>query len=813
MKTVFIRFGVLVSWAILATSLLTACGGGSGTGTNGPTSDANGPNIHADVPSNGAAKVTAISTPAGVVQRDQPPAVPTQVGASGYLVLATDANKDLFLAAFADPASGGVPMLTVESTAEALALIGQGRLPAGVTRAAFVQAVKNTPGYAGLLSTIRAALDRGVPPADHPEFWQSMALVLSQAIPAPSASASSSRVKAQNLARPTTSLPLPSVVIDGTVGDLAIVAAAPSVNGVRVSNGLPTHFAARGETIDTGADIGSLPSRFGQTQVSVGARNLDSIDFTSEEDVPGNGEVWNLHVFKSQDAKWRDRVSIAEDIFDVLAGGLFSKSCLEAAAEAMITANWASWGLIGSHEEIHRAMMGSFSQRATWETIQSVLIGCGSALMSQDQVETVARFLGRIPFRLPLLLIDATNIVTKTVYSRLYWDLDTRIGICQARNEATQELEIISCMATLLPGIQELNMQVGETQTYVLSPYTESGQLTEIPPNARMEYSSSRPEQLSIDPVTGVMTALAPTGDSEPPVQITATTRTYNLSATMSIRVVAAPPVNATLTVSMPEVTLGQSVQLAWSSSNASACTGSGDWSGPASVAGTTTFTASATGTFTFRLICTGNGQTAAVQATLRVLPVVNGNDDSSQPLVVMENGVRTLFTWQINQNVVVGIDSNGNSNTTCIDRLNAPSPGEFCDVVLSYEGPQTASFRTVTNQPFTPSLSIVLGFATNTFTAGVTYTGSDRVPPGFPESIWAGQAFGTAICSSNPSRVALNDNISLCPSFQSFGIRVDQGNRRVYFSGTRLEGTYILDASGTTSLPVSFILNGWVPY
>lgn len=833
MKTVFNRFGVFVLGAILATSLLTACGGDPSAEVSGANTEVNGPNIHADVPSSGAAKVTAISTPAGVVQRDQPPAVPTQAGANGYLVFATDANEDLFLAAFADPAAGGVPMLTVESTAQAFALIGQGRLPAGVSRAAFVQAVKNTPGYPALVNAIRAALDRGIAPADDPEFWQSLALVLSQALPNPTASAS--RVQAQSLARPSVSLPLPAVVADAVIGNLAIVAGAPSVYGVRVRNGLPTHFALRGATIDTDEDIGSLTSHYGRAQVPMDAMSIDSWDSPEEVDVPGNGEVWNLHVFKSQHAKKRDVVGITEDVLDLVSGSLFAKGCIGLAAETLITSNWASWGLTGSYEGILGAWRDALFQSSTWLAVGDAVGDCATALPLPERAGVVAKFIAKAPLRIPLILISAGSILSKSAHSARTWDIDKRVGVCHAH----QNLEIVSCMATLLPDIPELNMQVGETQTYVVTPYTEAGIPMSIPPNARMEYVSSRPEQLSIDPITGVMTALAPTGDSEPPVQITATTRTYNLSATMSIRVVAAPPVNATLTVSMPQVTLGQSIQLAWSSNNASACTGSGDWNGPASLVGTTTFTATSTGTFAFRLQCTGNGQTASAQASVEVISPSSGGGLGDVSFYVTVDGERLTNTWTASVDLFEWSSFFYQNGNHCFGDSSRLPSNAGCSITLRLHAPtETRVLDVYSDRVYESSGTILLSIATTPSTRLGTFPGlggiiyvPDTTDPTIPttftpqlNTFWAvdlslgwlirrGQAgeanehiLATTVC--NPF------NAGVVCDLPSVGIRLDPINRRVHFSDLVIVGT-ASRASAPNSYfgPTRISLNGWLPY
>ena len=95
-----------------------------------------------------------------------------------------------------------------------------------------------------------------------------------------------------------------------------------------------------------------------------------------------------------------------------------------------------------------------------------------------------------------------------------------------------------------------------------------------------------------------------------------------NASATLTT---TAPAPTVTLTVNPNTVTIGQSAALTWSSTNATACTASGAWSGGENTSGTVTETPTVAGSQNFTLTCTGAGGSANATTTLtaNAVPVV----------------------------------------------------------------------------------------------------------------------------------------------------------------------------------------------
>jgi uncharacterized repeat protein (TIGR03803 family) len=81
------------------------------------------------------------------------------------------------------------------------------------------------------------------------------------------------------------------------------------------------------------------------------------------------------------------------------------------------------------------------------------------------------------------------------------------------------------------------------------------------------------------------------------------------------------PAPTVALAVSPGSITLGNTATLTWSSTDATACTASGAWSGSVGTSGSLSQRPAATGTSTYTLTCTGSGGTATRSVNLVVTP------------------------------------------------------------------------------------------------------------------------------------------------------------------------------------------------
>jgi hypothetical protein len=107
-----------------------------------------------------------------------------------------------------------------------------------------------------------------------------------------------------------------------------------------------------------------------------------------------------------------------------------------------------------------------------------------------------------------------------------------------------------------------------------------------------------------------------PTAAGKETYTLTCTGTGGSASATATVTVVAPAP-TVTISASPASLTVGASSTLTWSSTNATACTASGSWTGAQPTSGTASETPSAAGTANYTLTCTGSGGSANASAAV----------------------------------------------------------------------------------------------------------------------------------------------------------------------------------------------------
>lgn len=139
---------------------------------------------------------------------------------------------------------------------------------------------------------------------------------------------------------------------------------------------------------------------------------------------------------------------------------------------------------------------------------------------------------------------------------------------------------------------------------------------------------------------SGAWTGAKATAGSESITAAATGAATYTLTCTgaggssaQSVSVTIVPVAQATLALaaSPDTVVAGASFTLEWTSTNVTACTASGAWSGSKPTTGSQSFTAVSPGTATFTLTCTGTGGSAVHSATVTITPAEIG-----QPFIVV---------------------------------------------------------------------------------------------------------------------------------------------------------------------------------
>ncbi len=149
--------------------------------------------------------------------------------------------------------------------------------------------------------------------------------------------------------------------------------------------------------------------------------------------------------------------------------------------------------------------------------------------------------------------------------------------------------------------------------------------------------------------------------------------------------IVAAPPPQVltppiiTLQLSPLSVPPGSPSQLAWTSTGATSCTSSGDWTGAQALQGSIMVSFPAPGSHTYTLSCTGPGGTSAASAKLTVIP---GSTITVSPSDIPVNST-TVLSWKsfAGATACSGTWSNGSlptSGSTVIGPYPAPGSHAF---------------------------------------------------------------------------------------------------------------------------------------
>ncbi len=131
---------------------------------------------------------------------------------------------------------------------------------------------------------------------------------------------------------------------------------------------------------------------------------------------------------------------------------------------------------------------------------------------------------------------------------------------------------------------------------------------------------------------------------------------------TVSNNPALAPP-TVSISLTPASTAVGQSSTLTWSTTNATACTANGAWSGTTATSGSQTVSQSAAGTYPYGLDCTGPGGSASSSATLTVTPVSNSLS------VVLDGGPLAIPAFNI-PFVSVTVCEPGTANCQTIDHV-----------------------------------------------------------------------------------------------------------------------------------------------
>jgi hypothetical protein len=233
-----------------------------------------------------------------------------------------------------------------------------------------------------------------------------------------------------------------------------------------------------------------------------------------------------------------------------------------------------------------------------------------------------------------------------------------------------------------------------------------------------------------------------------------------------------APPLpTLSLTANPMSVAMGGSTTLTWSSTDATSCTGSGDWSGTVATSGTQTIS-NITSNKTFSAQCTGPGGTSAMQS---VTVTVGSNPAPTATLsanpTTVNSGGSTQLTWS-------------STNATA------------CTASGGWSGPKnTSGNQTINNLTTSTTFSLQCsGAGGNSPVRSVTVTVNGTPPPA-PTLTFTGNP--TSVTSGGSSMLTWSStNATSCTASGAWtGSRATSGSQNL--TNLTATGTYSLQCTG----------------
>lgn len=613
--------------------------------------------VDSTVPTVAAQQVTVITSSRGDFAAGGPVSMPTPDVRREDLVFGSNADGKVMLASLAPGSNSGLS-LTATSTALALTRLMAGQVPATITAAQLNMDIQNAPEFPRLVSLVTAALTAGVSPPEFDGVADSIGLVLFQTSKPQVAKATRQSISVEKV-----KTPLPYAVMDNGLLDsysIWLTSANADVNGVNLKNGITIHYAAYGEQAN-GTLIPTGTSTFdGIPQIDLPPHNpfFDIIGGSPLDPVvaiPGNGKIWNLNILQTPATRTANGLEVFKSILliGVDVAGLVGVdvSCVpQMAIRALGSGPVAEWSTSLSANVGGEAFLFSLKQMGTWRKVAEVAVSCTTqalAAMAPEQKDkalkaiaglqdsTVGTMLAPLMNKVtdtatslakrfkPVQLLkglqiatlgyDVINTAVRISFFYFHWDEHIVVGVCQAINPSTNKLEVTNCPAVLELSPDNLTLPIGGNFTLGVAAKDIDGNPTFVPEG--LVFTPSDQTAVSVSP-TGVVTALKQTAT---PVTIVAKEPTLGITGRMTVQVLGP---DAAISVSPATIPLGSSATLTWSSTNTSACSGTGAWSGPVGVAGSQSVTPTSMGTFSYGISCTG---VAGNNSAVTQLKVVEG--------------------------------------------------------------------------------------------------------------------------------------------------------------------------------------------
>jgi hypothetical protein len=228
------------------------------------------------------------------------------------------------------------------------------------------------------------------------------------------------------------------------------------------------------------------------------------------------------------------------------------------------------------------------------------------------------------------------------------------------------------------------------------------------------------------------------------------------LSAPATTTVALIPAPAATLSASPTAVASGSASVLTWTSTNATACTASGGWSGPLAPSGTMS-TGPLTASTDYGLVCTGaGGSTAPITAAVALLPLPTVSL-SALPATVGAGAAATL-TWS-STNATSCTASGGWSGSVGVSGTQATGPlntamsySLICTGAGGSSAPATTMVNILPNATLTLNPSVIAPGSASTLTWTSSNSSSCTAGEGWTGALPTGGTQSTGAVSTTTS-------------------------------------------------------------
>jgi uncharacterized protein YjdB len=470
-------------------------------------------------------KIQEIDTPVGSAPVGSDVPLPVLPGGYDSMAIATDAQGNLLLASMTQGTE--VTTLNADSTALALARIGWGPLPKGVTVTVINGAIRAAAGYPALVQAVQSALAAGTAPALALEVDTAVNTVLHQIVPSIQAHATgSSRASAKALvATPSVTSPLPFALeeVPFTGGKLGVFLDDGDTAGtVAVTNATPVYWNAVSSANDK--DVLLEPTAFLQNLLGHGgAQPVPLAD--------AGGQGFNVTIEQNHASRRANLVQVLSQLTSFELGLLFGDfggasdettpatgKCIGSVVDALFTDQLDTLAAEPTFDNVIVYFQSLIDFKAAKALYTSMANDCAGGakdqLLKDGAAKSASKVLSTLKSTLGVLnrvksAVDAVNLEGLISITVAAWPDSTAStrGVCEAAGSTAGAYQVANCTTTLQ--IDDLTVAVGARLTPSVNAKDAGGKDTGIP--ADLTWVAPTPSDqavVTVDPKNGELTVV-----------------------------------------------------------------------------------------------------------------------------------------------------------------------------------------------------------------------------------------------------------------------------------------------------------------